>query len=117
MASITVERSEGSLIDRRSLYRVMIDGVFRGTVASCGAVTFDVPVGTHTVKICIDSYCSAPIKVDVLGSIRLTCRPNIAHAFGMMSMIPVSGWISMREEFDPAPMHYRAANAAAACAN
>ena len=100
MAKIIVERVEGSLVDRRSIYRVYIDGRHRGNVASCESRDFDVSLGTHTVKICIDSYSSAPIKVAVLDTIRLTCRPNIAHAFGMLSIIPSSSWISMREEVD-----------------
>jgi hypothetical protein len=103
MAHIIVERTEGSLADRLSQYRVYIDGKLRGTLASQETASFDVEMGTRSVKIGIDSYCSPPIKVAVLDSTRVTCTPNIAHALGMASMLSPKSWISVREEADPAP--------------
>jgi len=98
MPKIIVERSEGSLADRLSTYRVFIDGKHRGDLTSRECAEYDVGFGTHAVKICIDSYCSPSIKLAVIGNTRLVCTPNIAHAFGMVSMISPSSWISIREE-------------------
>jgi hypothetical protein len=100
MAQIIVERTEGSLADRLSSYRVYIDGKFRGNIANKETGVYDVEFGTRTVKIGIDSYCSPPIKVAVTGKTRLTCTPNIAHALGMVSMISPGKWITVREEAD-----------------
>jgi hypothetical protein len=98
MAQIIVERTEGSLADRLSSYRVYIDGKHRGDLASQETGVFDVEVGTRTLKLCIDSYWSPPIKVAVLAKTRVVCTPNIAHAFGMLSMLSTGSWISVREE-------------------
>ncbi len=103
MAHIIVERTEGSLADRLSQYRIYIDGKFRGTLASQETAEFDVEIGTRSVKIGIDSYCSPPIKVAVLARTKVTCTPNIAHALGMASMLSPNSWISVREEPDLVP--------------
>jgi hypothetical protein len=102
MPQIIVERIEGSLADRRSSYRIYIDGAHRGDLASKETGVYDVELGTRSVKIGIDSYCSPPIKVAVLGRTRLVCRPSIAHAFGMVSRVSPSSWITVQEEPDVA---------------
>jgi hypothetical protein len=103
MAHIIVERTQGSLADRVSQYRVYIDGTLRGTLASQETAEFDVEIGARSVKIGIDSYCSPPIKVAVLDRTRVICTPNIAHALGMASMLSPKSWIKVREEAQPVP--------------
>lgn len=103
MAQIIIERTEGSLADRLSLYRVYIDGEHRGNLANKETATYEVEAGTRSVKIGIDSYCSPPIKVAVLARTRVTCTPNIAHAVGMASILSPSSWITVREEPETAP--------------
>ncbi len=103
MARIIVERTEGSLADRLIQYRVYIDGKLRGAVANMETAEFDVEMGTRSVKFGLDSYCSPPIKVAVLGSTRVTCWPNLAHALGMAAFLPPGAWITVREEPDFVP--------------
>ncbi len=99
MSAIEVERIGSGSSDSRYTYEVLIDGQRRGCV-KCGETRiFDVPPGIHTVKLGLDLYNSAPVKVVVgQGKTSLVCRTRQKRRFPFFGNSEPSTRILVREE-------------------
>jgi diguanylate cyclase (GGDEF)-like protein/PAS domain S-box-containing protein len=101
VSQIIVERAEGSLLDRFSAYRVIIDGVYRGSVRQKEKWSFTVSAGAHNVVLRTTYSSSPPVKVSVANRTRLMCRSSLAHALGLLAVVSPRPWISVHEDENP----------------
>jgi hypothetical protein len=99
MSAIEIERVGSGSSESRYVYEVLIDGQVRGCV-KCGETRiFDVPPGIHTVKLGLDLYNSAPVKVVVgQGKTSLVCRTRQKRRFPFFAAGEPSTRIYVREE-------------------
>ncbi|GAA0471844.1 hypothetical protein Ade02nite_51380 [Paractinoplanes deccanensis] len=85
IATLTVERPTGAFFDRARAYKIVVDGVVKGSVRCGREISLALPPGGHTVRAELDWTGSPdlPVHLGPGATVRLRVEPRGArHAMG-----------------------------------